>query len=99
MINKVFVYQDVVSGAYGELISARNKADIVRSLRGLIAGGRVDPYVIRDTVVYEIGEFNLDSPVPALSVHPSPVLVIRGDSLYAEFQLDKASGGDTENVS
>lgn len=98
MINKVFVYQDVVSGAYGDLIGSRNKADIIRSFRGLIASGRVDPYVIRDTVVYEIGEFDLDSPVPALTVYPSPVLVIRGDAIYAEYKLEKTSGGDPDEL-
>ena len=76
MKRTIYVMLDQVSGQYGGVFDFANDTDMMRAMKNMCTSGQVPEYVIRDTVVVQLAEFQIDGSAPV--VKPlMPVVVCR----------------------
>lgn len=80
MIQRLYIMQDVVSGAFGSPFLASSDNVVRRDMMRVASDPLVPVQYVRDTIVLCFGFFNGDVTSPRFEMFDVPVTVLRGDS-------------------
>lgn len=80
MIQRLYMMQDVVSGAFGAPFLAHSDAVVRRDMMRVAGDPAVPASYVYDTIVLCFGTFNGDLTSPRFEMFDVPTTVLRGDS-------------------
>lgn len=79
----IYVMFDQVAGQYGGVFDFANDGEMIRAMENMARSGQIPDYVLRDTVVIQLAEYDVSGNAPCVTPL-LPVIVCRLEELVHE---------------